>query len=135
MTEKSYHKLSIKQKVSFILPPVSWAIIIFAISAIPSGRIPPLTILSSDKLIHMTVYAILGILAFRAFNGTGSRIQAPWIICLFCVLYGFGDEFHQMFVPGRNPSIFDVAADAIGAIIGIILWWKRKILTGNFFSK
>jgi hypothetical protein len=39
------------------------------------------------------------------------------------VLYGVVDELHQRVVPGRSPSIVDVATDACGAALAI--WWLR----------
>jgi hypothetical protein len=38
----------------------------------------------------------------------------------FVVLYGLADEFHQSFVPGRSPSLFDVVSDGVGAIC--VVW-------------
>ena len=46
------------------------------------------------------------------------------------VFYGLTDEFHQMFVPGRVADLFDLLADAGGAIIGLfVVWaWSRVLL-------
>jgi len=66
----------------------------------------------AHKIIHLIEYGILGILARRAF---GSWLKA----LVFCVLYGASDEFHQLFVPGRQAKVRDVVVDAIGAGIGL----------------
>jgi hypothetical protein len=38
-----------------------------------------------------------------------------------CVLYAFFDEGHQMLVPGRTPSLYDVALDSTGALFSRFL--------------
>jgi VanZ family protein len=35
------------------------------------------------------------------------------------ILYGLSDEWHQSFVPGRTPDVWDLVVDAIGALTGI----------------
>jgi VanZ family protein len=45
---------------------------------------------------------------------------------LLCLLYGMSDEFHQSFVPDRTPSVLDVAADTIGACIGIVIRTRKR---------
>jgi VanZ family protein len=39
------------------------------------------------------------------------------------VLYGVSDEWHQSFVPGRDPSWDDLATDAVGAVAGAVAAW------------
>jgi VanZ family protein len=36
---------------------------------------------------------------------------------VFATLYAVTDEFHQWFVPGRHADVWDVAADAAGALV------------------
>ena len=79
------------------------------------------------KLAHMTEYAILAILSFRAFNYSVSIPEIRILVWNFCVAYAMTDEFHQTFVSGRGGSIVDVGIDAIGALIGIglIFFYQR----------
>jgi len=47
---------------------------------------------------------------------------------LLSVCYGITDEFHQAFVPGRHPDIWDLIRDSTGALIAllIICFVKKK---------
>ena len=80
----------------------------------------------SDKFIHLVCFAGL--------SGAWSWWWPPasWkkhyirnaLITVFAVsLYGVLDEFHQSFVPGRQVSVLDWAADTIGAVIGCAAGW------------
>lgn len=93
------------------------------------------------KCAHLTEYAILGFLFWRALRKpvkgdprAWSWKEAAWSV-LFVVLYAGTDEFHQHFVPGRDASIRDVMIDTTGASLGMILlwavgswrkWWGRR---------
>jgi VanZ family protein len=82
------------------------------------------------KLAHLTEYAILGALAFRAVRAEECGWSARWatIAIVVASLIAAGDEFHQSFVPSRTPSLVDVAIDTVGAAIaqGIIRWRVRR---------
>ena len=49
---------------------------------------------------------------------------------LFAAFYACTDEFHQLFVEGRNGNIVDVGIDSMGALTGIcvgfVFWWIGK---------
>ncbi|HSH41142.1 MAG TPA: VanZ family protein, partial [Arenicellales bacterium] len=51
----------------------------------------------------------------------GYAAQARWLALGLAVLYGISDEWHQSFVPGREPDVLDVLADGVGAAVGILL--------------
>ena len=92
-----------------------------------SGPLPPRTphLPGLDKLAHFAVYALLAFLAARAFATRPSADRAcvlPWAAALFAVLYGLSDEIHQSFVPGRNADLWDLVADACGAIVGALVY-------------
>ena len=96
--------------------------LIFFFSSLPDPGGPPGGI--SDKTAHVLIYAALGASLVRAL--AGGRITAMTLTrILFAAalgtLYGVSDEIHQHFVPPRIPDILDVAADAVGALVGAML--------------
>lgn len=67
----------------------------------------------------MTGYALLAIAYWRAL---GFQREKRWLAWGSAVLYAVTDEFHQSFVPGRFPSIWDVLVfDNLGALISLWL--------------
>jgi VanZ family protein len=94
--------------------------IIFYFSS-QSDPVPELTSRVSDKLLHVGAYALLGALFCRALVGEG--IRPPVALVLAVILgstYGAADEFHQSFVPFRQPDFADWVVDALGASIGAL---------------
>ncbi|HEX6850008.1 MAG TPA: VanZ family protein [Candidatus Polarisedimenticolaceae bacterium] len=77
-----------------------------------------------DKAVHATGYALFGVLALRAAHG-GWRDPARGAVALAgAVTIGHGAcvEILQAFVPWREASVGDVAADALGFAIGLALY-------------
>lgn len=74
-----------------------------------------------DKLLHVVGYAVLGVLALRAFHGGFEfpRLAPTLRAAAVVILWGISDEFHQSFVPGRDASPWDVLADAIGFALAV----------------
>ena len=107
------------------LPAILWALVIFVLSSLPNARLPDLPIIPSDKAAHLLVYFVLCGFTYRALKNQ-NRIPAlaRWsmMICvLMTVLYGATDEFHQSFVPNRDASLLDLAADAVGAFLFVVI--------------
>ena len=96
-------------------PVIVWAAVIFALSSVPS--------LSSglgtwDEVLrkgeHITEYAVLGVLLLRALG----RVVPALVVGM---AYAATDEVHQHFVSGRHSSPFDVAFDACGVTLGLLI--------------
>jgi VanZ family protein len=108
------------------LPVVVWAAVIFALSSIPSlstGLGFWDTVLR--KGAHLTEFAILGALLFRALGRDAPALVAG-------VLYAASDEVHQHFVRGRHAAPADVLIDAVGLGLGIFL--LRRLLQTRLAS-
>ena len=77
------------------------------------------------KLGHLTEYAILAMLLWRALR-SGARWHTKMSILFVaagvgCALFAATDEFHQSFVPSRTASPVDVVIDICGAVIGLAI--------------
>ena len=73
---------------------------------------------------HMIGYALLGVLALRAWAGAtwrGVTRTAALKAVLLASAYGVTDEVHQSFVDNRFPGADDWVADTIGASIGVLI--------------
>jgi VanZ family protein len=82
------------------------------------------------KFGHLTEYAILAILLWRARRQPVANDTRPWSWCdarfavVIAGLYAVTDEFHQSFVSTRQGSPWDVLIDTVGATIGIVVLWR-----------
>jgi VanZ family protein len=68
------------------------------------------------KSAHFTEYGVLFWLLLR-----GPMAGRPYLALTVCIVYAFLDEGHQMLVPGRTPSLYDVALDSTGALFSRFL--------------
>ena len=90
------------------------------------------------KIAHLSEYAVLAILSWRAFRKPARNDSRPWTwgpaakALLFVALYAASDEWHQSFVPNRQASIVDVMIDTVGAGLGILLLWGAWTLQQRF---
>jgi VanZ family protein len=55
-------------------------------------------------------------------------LARPWPALAIAVAYAASDELHQHFVRGRVGSPWDIAIDAAGATIGLIVFAHRRQL-------
>jgi VanZ family protein len=100
----------------------AWALLIFVLSSIPGAAFPPSKLFSYDKLAHATVYGVLGAFCFLALPRTWSKRASVLVLIsgAMTTMYGFTDEFHQLFVPGRSADLRDVLADGVGGFVGAL---------------
>jgi len=97
--------------------PVAWMGLIFLLSSQPDlSPITPFHFQGMDKIAHAVAYGIFAILVRRAALPSPRATLIGWLVPL---LYGMTDEFHQSFVPGRDMSIWDLLADAVGALLAL----------------
>jgi VanZ family protein len=107
--------VTLPRTVSLWLPVLLWAALIYWFSSIPS--------LSSGlgsfdyvlrKAAHVTEFAFLSFLLWRAVRDEAGAFFGA-------LLYAATDEFHQTFVHGRHGSPKDLAFDAVGALLGLVI--------------
>ncbi len=86
----------------------------------PSSAIP-------DKVFHGLEFFGLGFFMMRLVEprpGPAGRGIPRSLLLAFLLAVGYGilDEVHQAFVPGREPSIADLLADALGSVAGVLAY-------------
>ena len=81
------------------------------------------------KTAHVTEYAILAILLWRALVKPVRGQARTWswktvgVVLLAAFLYAASDEFHQSFVPNREGRPMDVLIDTFGGALGLLALW------------
>jgi len=82
------------------------------------------------KAAHVTEYAVLSLLVWRARRKPARGDGRPWnradACVAFCiaVLFAVSDEWHQSFVPSREGHLRDVLFDSFGAALGLFAAWR-----------
>ena len=94
----------------------------------------------ADKLVHFGMYAVMGVLAYKAI--VDARDRPPmWLLALVAggvAMVGAIDELHQSIVPGRSSDPLDWLADATGGIVAVVAmraltdlgWMRRTAVAG-----
>ncbi len=113
-----------------VIPPLLMMGLIFVLSGQPSDDVDRAWWdVGLRKLAHVTEYALLTFLWWRALHGLGMRSALPAAIAI-SLLYACTDEFHQTFVDGRHGTPVDVGVDSIGiaiAAVAIAAYARRRI--------
>jgi VanZ family protein len=90
-----------------------------AVSLAPGQVLPGLHGL--DLFYHAVAYGCLSVLAAAGYaNQRHIILLISGLICL-----GIALEVAQELVPGRSGSVADAFANAAGACVVAIIWWKR----------
>lgn len=109
-------------------PAAAWAGVLFLLSSLPGSGGPPFLFEGEDKVAHLGLYAVLGVALGRGrhLDRTGSGGLIPWQVPpALGMAWALSDEAHQALVPGRDPSVGDLAADAVGLLLG---YWLSSYL-------
>lgn len=114
------------------LPAAGWMGVIFYLSSRTGSELQGMfPFFNSFNFGHVVAYLILSILFYWAlYPFRSGRIDIRLLSIGLCFLYGISDEWHQSFVPGRMPDLFDIVNDVIGACLGMlgVTFFRKKIL-------
>jgi len=102
---------------------LAWAAAILIATSIPGEQLPR-TFPHFDKLVHLGIYGVLGVLVGRArrLDSRLARIGAAGVVRWVCAvaLFAAFDEWHQDFIPGRASDPIDWLVDVGGATAGLV---------------
>jgi VanZ family protein len=126
------------RKLPFIT--VAYMMLIFLVSSIPvddslPGRILMGILPSVQDLLHVPEYALLFCLSFFSLTNLGMNAKRARLTALFfCLAFAAADECYQYFIPGRQMSVGDWIADAVGVFAGfaVIQYYLAMMLNRNW---
>lgn len=89
----------------------------------------PIPSAPSDKVNHLSAFLVMTVLMCLGFPRSRLRLCGLWMLAYGCLI-----EVIQSFLPWSDCSIFDVAADACGILLGLLCiytltrmeLWKNK---------
>jgi VanZ family protein len=88
------------------------------------------------KTAHFTEYAVLALLAARAFiPSTRRRLRRGWFVAALALVATVAllDEYNQSFNPARTGTIWDSLIDLAGGATALVLFglWRRRRRRGR----
>ena len=95
--------------------------VISYLSLIPQVEVP-VNFWNADKAYHCVAYGWLGLLSVMGFATRRSAVTAGLAMIVLGVLLEIG----QLAVPHRSFSYWDMAANAIGVVMGILAFIRYK---------
>jgi VanZ family protein len=102
---------------------LGWGLFLLLLTSWPSPPAIPVVsqVPDADKATHFLLYGVLGLLLYRAIDWPGRRgfsvlrvLGVAGALAVFATV----DETHQLFIPGRECSAVDFAADTAGGAAG-----------------
>jgi len=121
------HMRNFSRDARIWVPPIAMMALIFALSAMPSGSEDHgVLYVIVRKLAHVSEYALLLALWWRALDTRVSDWRALAFALGIVILYAIADEWHQTFVNGRTGRPLDVGIDLVGALGATALIARRR---------
>ena len=123
-----YKLLQENKKLYIYIPLTLYWVVLFTATSIPGDSLPTFGI--SDKFKHFGAFFVLAVLLNFAFHfQTKSlfiKLNSFSVTYFVIIFYSLFDEIHQILIPGRYFDWFDLLADLVGGIMGILI--VRKII-------
>ena len=109
-------------------PAISWTITIIIAGTIfylSSKTFPPGPPAISNLSIFYHFFAFFFLAAFLSISMIKGKVNKYLIliVIILVVLYGISDEIHQLFVPGRHFSLYDIFTDSTGALTSCTIYF------------
>lgn len=100
---------------------ILWFIASIITSILPSKSIPIDYIFGHDKLLHAIKFILFSVILYNFLHYTEWTYTKKLLFYIPLQFYPIIDEAIQIKVPSRSYSAYDVLANYIGVLIGVIL--------------
>lgn len=100
---------------------ICWSILLFTLTSYPKLSAPPTGITGFDKLAHLFFYFVFAWFFVKLHDPADLRktLRKTLLLALFLPLL---DELHQIPIPGRDFSFWDIVADLLGFALVLIIF-------------
>ncbi len=102
-----------------------WLTALFAASVLPVSGLSIHMEIPADKVEHFIAYGITALLFFRYFS-TRQSYHAFWLAIFAASAFGIAMEVVQAFIPYREFSFGDMAANTTGALVFSLVYWLGR---------
>ena len=106
---------------------LAWTAFILLLLTIPSNRLPSSPVSNYDKLGHAGLFFGLALLWMRALSAHSTRMIV--LVLVSGLAFAPLTELYQRILPfGRQMTLYDAIADAIGFGLGTLVWiyWDQR---------
>ncbi len=110
----------------YLILMLAWMALIWILSSLPSKNLPSIKIWGFDKLAHLGVYLVWGILAGLYLSKRKASTKMACLSFFTMLLIAALDEYHQHYIPGREVSGYDLLANASGLLLAFVLYFVLK---------
>lgn len=89
---------------------------ILVVVLLPGSTIPNPKIVGLDKIVHFTMFFIWMVTVRHDFS-----FVKNWLLLVIGLFFSILTELFQLFVEARSFEVYDLLADTIGVITGLLL--------------
>lgn len=106
---------------------ITSALIVIAV-LIPGSNIPDVNIVGFDKVVHVGMFMVLAVAVRYDFNSPSFNFIIAFLAGL---LFSLFTEILQLMVEGRTFDLYDMIADGIGLLVGLLISGRILRLLGR----
>jgi len=121
-----------KRKIVLVYIPliIYWTLLLIG-TTLPVPDVPSFGV--GDKFIHFgAFFGLTVLLSFTLHYQNKNLLLKKYFLTatlIIATFYGFLDELHQSFIPGRSSEFLDWLADLLGTALGIMfVFYLMKLL-------
>lgn len=111
----------------FLVAAIALAILVGSVVPLPESAGRSFGPIGLDLWLHAIGFACLAAAIVLAFESGRQPVSRRLPLVTGAVIgYGVAIELLQLAIPYRQFAVIDVAADAIGTVVVVGVWWLRR---------
>jgi len=105
---------------------VLWTLLILGACLMPGHDVPEVSVPFADKWTHFIIFGIFSFLWLCAFRSATTK--TGWLVFFLALALGYAVELLQGsgITQGRSYDLYDVLADALGGLLGVLLFFALR---------